>query len=65
MKGTLKWFNEKKNFGFVVGDDNKDYFVHRSDMQEACWPLEDGMTLFFDPEENDRGLCARDVSRDD
>jgi CspA family cold shock protein len=28
MNGTVKWFNEVKGFGFITGEDEKDYFVH-------------------------------------
>jgi CspA family cold shock protein len=30
MNGTVKWFNDKKGFGFISGSDRKDYFVHFS-----------------------------------
>jgi cold shock protein len=30
MKGTVKWYNEKKGSGFIHGDDNTDIFVHRT-----------------------------------
>jgi cold shock protein len=28
MEGVVKWFNEKKGFGFILGEDGTDYFVH-------------------------------------
>ena len=30
MKGKVKWFNQNKGFGFIITDDNKEYFVHWS-----------------------------------
>ena len=32
MLGTVKWFNAKKGFGFITGEDRKDYFVHHSNI---------------------------------
>lgn len=33
MKGTVKWFNTQKGYGFIVGDDGTDYFVHYSNIK--------------------------------
>ena len=33
MKGTVKWFNNKKGYGFITGEDGKDYFFHYSQIQ--------------------------------
>ena len=33
MNGTVKWFDSKKGYGFINGDDGKDYFVHQSNIQ--------------------------------
>ncbi len=32
MTGTVKWFNPRRGYGFITGDDGKDYFVHFSDL---------------------------------
>ena len=33
MQGKVKWFNQEKGFGFIVGSDNKEYFVHYTQIQ--------------------------------
>ena len=33
MKGTVTWFDSKKGYGFIIGDEGKDYFVHQSNIQ--------------------------------
>ncbi len=33
MQGKTKWFNPQKGFGFIAGEDNKDYFVHFTNIQ--------------------------------
>lgn len=36
MKGIVKWFHEKKGYGFIISDeDQKEYFVHYSDIQQV------------------------------
>lgn len=62
MNGKVKFFNEKKGFGFIAGDDGKDYFVHVSniDNQEVLNQNDD---VSFDTEQGDRGIKAVRVSK--
>lgn len=61
-KGTVKWFNNEKGFGFITGEDNKDVFVHQSNIQcEGFRSLDEGQDVSFDLEEDQRGSKAVNV----
>jgi len=63
-KGTVKWFNEKKGFGFIKREDGEDLFVHYSSIDmDGFKNLIEGDEVIFDIEETDRGLQARNVKR--
>ncbi|GAK01715.1 MULTISPECIES: cold shock domain-containing protein [Geomicrobium] len=64
MKGTVKWFNAEKGFGFIEREDGDDVFVHFSAIQvEGFKTLEDGETVEFEIVEGDRGPQAANVVR--
>lgn len=64
MLGKVKWFNQEKGFGFIVGEDNKEYFVHYTQIQqEGFKTLEEGCAVEFEAVVIDKGLQARSVSR--
>jgi CspA family cold shock protein len=63
MKGKVKFFNERKGFGFIAGEDGKDYFMHQSALAAGVMPKENDAVV-FDVEEGDRGLKAANVSID-
>ncbi|MCS5422916.1 cold-shock protein, partial [Psychrilyobacter sp. S5] len=43
LKGTVKWFNEEKGFGFIQGEDGNDYFAHFSQInKEGFKTLKEG-----------------------
>jgi len=62
MKGTVKFFNEMKGFGFVVADDGKEYFVHQSALGEGV-TLNENDAVEFDVEQGDRGPKAVNVKK--
>lgn len=48
-KGTVKWFNASKGYGFITGEDGEDLFVHFSEIQsEGYKTLDEGQTVTFD-----------------
>lgn len=61
--GTVKWFNNKKGFGFIVTNDSEeDVFVHYSAIQgDGFRTLLKGATVQFDVERGPKGLHAQSV----
>ena len=62
MNGKVKFFNRTKGFGFIVGEDDKDYFVHLSQV-EGQEPLNENDDVEFEAGSNDRGPVAESVKR--
>jgi CspA family cold shock protein len=62
MKGKVKFFNLEKEFGFIVGDDGKDYFVHKTGLEDGLNIDADDL-VEFSTEEGDRGLKAVKVKK--
>ncbi|MBU7018414.1 MAG: cold shock domain-containing protein [Theionarchaea archaeon] len=62
MKGTVQWFNGRKGFGFIQGEDGKDVFVHQSALPMGIF-LNEGDRVEFEKEESDRGPRAVNVSK--
>jgi len=62
MKGTVKWFNDRKGFGFIEGDDKKDIFVHRNSIEEGT-VLNDGDPVEYKVESSERGPQATNVKK--
>ena len=60
MEGTVKFFNQKKGFGFINGDDGSDYFVHFTALPRGTF-LRENDRVAFDGEQGDRGLKAQNV----
>lgn len=61
-EGTVKWFNEKKGFGFIASDDGTDVFVHFSAIQDSGFKtLAEGQRVSFDVESGEKGPSAVNV----
>ena len=63
-KGTVKWFNADKGFGFIEPEDgSKDLFVHHSEIQAGGGyaTLNDGQAVEFEVGQGQKGPCANNV----
>ncbi len=63
-KGTVKWFNAKKGFGFISDEEGNDVFVHFSALQmDGFKVLEEGDKVEFEVVKGEKGPQAANVSR--
>jgi CspA family cold shock protein len=61
--GTVKWFNEKKGYGFIESEDGTDVFVHHSGINATGFkPLHEGDRVTFDIEKGQKGPAAVNVT---
>ena len=64
-KGTVKWFNDSKGFGFITSEDGTDAFVHHGDIQgEGFKSLTEGESVTFEMTEGPKGPKAVNVIKD-
>ncbi|WP_373232840.1 cold shock domain-containing protein [Cohnella sp.] len=62
MKGTVKWFNAEKGYGFISIEDGNDVFVHFSAIQgDGFKTLDEGQSVEFEITEGNRGPQASNV----
>ncbi len=63
VKGTVKWFNEKKGFGFLSREDGSDVFVHHTSIQaEGFKTLREGQEVEFEVQDGPKGPQAVNVT---
>ena len=62
MKGTVKWFNDKKGYGFITQEDGKDVFVHHTAIEGVGFKsLYEGDTVEFEVADSPKGPQASNV----
>lgn len=63
-KGTVKWFNNQKGYGFISDEQGKDVFVHYTGLNMAGFKsLEEGQDVEFDVIEGEKGPQATNVTK--
>ena len=62
VNGTVKFFNRVKNFGFIAGDDGKDYFAHPTGLKPNV-TIDEGDKVSFDVIEGEKGPKADNVEK--
>jgi len=68
LKGKIKFWNVERGFGFVEGEDNKEYFCHQTEIK---YPIDvsdnvlyEGEKITFLPTQTDKGLSALEIKRE-
>ena len=62
MKGKIKWYNPRKGYGFITGEDGNDVFVHKNDIPAGTY-LNDEDAVEYEIETTERGPKATKVQK--
>ena len=61
LKGTVKWFNDSKGYGFIFSDDGDDIFVHYQSIKNEPKTLKKGQRVEFEVAQGAKGKEAKEV----
>ena len=62
MKGKIKWYNSRKGYGFIEGEDKKDIFLHRDSIPDGT-VLNEGDQVEYEIEDSDKGPKATNLKK--
>lgn len=63
MKGTVKWFNQDKGFGFITGEDGKEVFAHYSQIQKDGFKtLAENEEVVYEVTQGQKGPQASNIT---
>ena len=62
MNGKIKWYNSRKGYGFIEGEDKKDIFVHRDSIPDGT-VLNEGDQVEYEIEDSDKGPKATNLKK--
>jgi len=62
MNGKVKWYNSRKGYGFITGEDEKDIFVHRTSLPQSIF-LKEGDKVEYEIEQSEKGPKAINIKK--
>ena len=62
MKGTIKWYNTRKGYGFILGEGGKEIFLHKTAVPPEL-SLNEGDKVEYEVEDSDRGPKAINIKK--
>ena len=62
MNGKVKWYNARKGYGFIEGENGEDIFLHRSSIPPGIF-LNEGDSVEFETEDTDKGAKAINIKK--